>query len=118
MAPFTQQAVAPRVDSLALSSFLGLPSLAYVRARSPAFPSRDSYLSGLVHLSNTFAPHPETSLTHHPSPPALPESGSFVYLSYLPLVSRSPPSFRGISTSAHTSGTLKHRVISLYFFMQ
>lgn len=35
MAPFTQQAVAPHVDSLALSSFLGLPSLAYGLARSP-----------------------------------------------------------------------------------
>lgn len=63
-------------------------------------------MRGVVHLSNTSAPHPETCLTQHPSP-VLPESGSFVYLSYWPLVSRSPPSFLGVSTSAHTSGTLK-----------
>lgn len=70
-------------------------------------------MSRVVHLSNT-SPHPETCLTRHP-PPALPESGSFVHLSSWPLVSRSPPSFLGISTSAHTSGTLKHRVVFFIF---
>lgn len=46
MAPFSQQGVTPLVDSLVLSSFLGLPSLAYRLAGSPndslPFPCRDS----------------------------------------------------------------------------
>lgn len=122
MAPFTQQAVAPHVDSLALSSFLGLPSLAYELARSPT--DSPPFLPGiltcaalftfLVLLPLTLKPASPTTLP----PPVLPESGSFVHLSSWPLVSRAPPSCLGISTSAHTSGTLKHRLISLCFFTQ
>lgn len=123
MAPFTQPAVAPHVDSLALNPFrppgsgLEAGALCY---GFPAFPSRDSSLSRVVHLSNTSVPRPETRRTHHPSPALR----SLALLSTC-LPGHSSPSlllpFLGISTSAHTSGTLTlpaPRLISIYFFMQ